>query len=97
MCLTFCHCCHCFSFTICCFFNVEHSKGHICTKVGKIWGIMVHFIYFHASVGPNESAQILYKKTIKINPVFFLQEGNLKKVKQGDVVASLHKLEVGNQ
>ena len=27
----------------------------------------------------------------------FLQEGNLKKVKQGDVVASLHKLEVGNQ
>ena len=73
MCLTFYHCCHCFSFTIRCFFNAEHSNGHICTKVGKIWDIMVHFINFHASVG-NESAQILYKQTIKINPVFFCRK-----------------------
>ena len=59
MCLTFYHSCHCFSFTIHCLFNVEHSNGDTCTKVGEIWDIMVHFINFHASVG-NESAQILY-------------------------------------
>ena len=44
MCLTFYHCCRCFSFAIRCLFNVEHSNGDICTKVGKIWDIMVHFI-----------------------------------------------------
>lgn len=31
-----------------------------------------------------------------LNDLDSLQEGNLKKVKQGDVVASLHKLEVSD-
>ena len=29
-----------------------------------------------------------------LNSYYLLQEGNLKKVKKGDVIASLHKLEV---
>ena len=71
MCLTFYHSCHCFSFTIRCLFNVEHSNGDICTKVGEIWDIMVHFINFHASV---HKFYIQCKQTIKINPVFFCRK-----------------------